>query len=185
MHLWIKAGALLVGVWLLVAGVIFVARSAKPTPESVVRYAEEHPVEGKTPAERERIMRKLANELNQLDYDQRREVRMGKRLEVFFKSLQPQEQSHFIDLTFPAGFRKMMDSFNKMTPQKRKQFVERTLADMRRRGAEEEPPRPDDPNVQKIIAQGLHSFYSEASAETKLDLAPLVEQMQMNLQGLR
>ncbi len=98
MHLWIKAGALLVGVWLLVAGVIFVARSAKPTPESVVRYAEEHPVEGQTPAERERIMRKLANELNQLDYDQRREVRMGKRLEVFFKSLQPPEQSHFIDL---------------------------------------------------------------------------------------
>ena len=36
---------------------------------------------------------------------------------------------------------------------------------------------------QRVIDQGLKSFYSDASADTKLDLAPLIEQMQRNLQG--
>jgi len=42
-----------------------------------------------------------------------------------------------------------------------------------------------DANAEKMINQGLKSFYSEASAETKMDLSPLLEQMQKNLQGLR
>jgi hypothetical protein len=40
-----------------------------------------------------------------------------------------------------------------------------------------------DENMQKIVDQGLKSFYSEASAETKMDLAPVIEQMQRNLQN--
>ena len=40
-----------------------------------------------------------------------------------------------------------------------------------------------DRNTQKIIDQGLKSFYSEASADTKMDVAPILEQMQRNLQG--
>jgi hypothetical protein len=35
-----------------------------------------------------------------------------------------------------------------------------------------------------MIDQGLQSFYSDASAVTKMDLAPLIEQIQKNLQGL-
>ena len=40
-------------------------------------------------------------------------------------------------------------------------------------------------DFQKIIDQGFRSFYGEASAETKMDVAPLIEQLQKNLQGLR
>ena len=39
-------------------------------------------------------------------------------------------------------------------------------------------------DVRKMIDQGFQSFYSDASAETKMDLAPLIEQIQKNLQGL-
>jgi hypothetical protein len=42
-----------------------------------------------------------------------------------------------------------------------------------------------DANGQKIIDQGFRSFYSEASAETKMDMSPLIEQMQKNMQGMR
>jgi hypothetical protein len=130
-------------------------------------------------------MKRLAEQLNQLDYDQRREVRMGRRLEVFFKSLTPAEQSEFIDLTFPAGFRQMMDAFNKMPPQRRKAFVDRTLREMQTRGEQGGDLPADDPNRKKIVEQGLQAFYSEATAETKMDLAPLMEEMQHSLQGMR
>jgi hypothetical protein len=33
--------------------------------------------------------------------------------------------------------------------------------------------------------QGFKTFYSEASAEVKMDVAPLIEQLQRNLQGRR
>jgi hypothetical protein len=104
---------------------------------------------------------------------------------AFFRSLTPDEQTRFLDLTLPTGFKQMMDALNKMEPEKRKRFVEKSLAEMRQREGEERPEAGDDPNVGKIVDQGLRSFYSEASADVKMDVAPLIEQMQKNLQGFR
>jgi hypothetical protein len=42
-----------------------------------------------------------------------------------------------------------------------------------------------DANAQKMIDQGFRAFYSDASAETKMDVAPLIEQIQRNLQNVR
>ena len=36
--------------------------------------------------------------------------------------------------------------------------------------------------MQKMVEQGLRSYYSDATADVKMDLAPLIEQMQKNLQ---
>src|SRR5690349_17753240 len=103
--LWLKAAGILLVLWLVIGGVIWLARGARPSPESISRYVYQHPLEGQTPAERDQVMRKLAAQINQLDFEQRREVRMGKKVEGFFKALTPQEQSVFIDLTFPSGFK--------------------------------------------------------------------------------
>lgn len=182
----LKALLALAGIWLVVGLVILLARSAKPTPDSLIAYTEKHPVAGEPAPDRARILEKVAHDLNQLSYEQRREFRMSRKLDQFFKSLTPAEQSRFLDLTMPTGFKQMMDAFNKMDPIKRKQMVAKALADMRRQAenGEQAPPQDDDPNMQKIIDQGMHSFYSDASAETKMDLAPLIEQIQKNLQGL-
>jgi hypothetical protein len=76
----------------------------------------------------------------------------------------------------------MMDAFNKMDPEKRKRMVDRALDDMKKRAGEEPQRDADDPHIGKIVNEGLRSFYSEANAEVKMDLAPLIEQMQSNLQ---
>jgi hypothetical protein len=115
-------------------------------------------------------------------------MRGGRKLDGFFKALTPAEQTRFLDLTLPAGFKQMMEAFNKMEPAKRKEFVNKALDEMKKHEGEQPPPdAPDklDANAEKMINQGLKSFYSEASAETKMDLSPLLEQMQRNLQGLR
>ena len=183
--LWFKAVLLLAAVWLVVGGIMMWARSAKPSPESIAKYLDTHPLEGRSPTERKEVIETFASQLTRLDFDQRREARIEKRPDQFFKFLTPEEQAHFIDLTVPSGFKQMMEALNKMSPAKRAEFVARALSDMRRERDEggEPPPKLDDPNVQKIVNTGLKSFFSEASPETKLDLAPLIEEMQRNLSG--
>jgi hypothetical protein len=188
--LWIKAVVLLAAIWLVAGGIIWGARSLKPTPEALLAYVDSNPVEGKGPTDRAKVIEKTAEKLNCLTYEERREVRISRRLNTFFRGLTPEEQARFLDLTLPEGFRQIMDALNKMTREKRKVFVERTLADLRKQEGQEIPEDAreqleQDEHVQKIVDQGLKSFYSEASAETKMDLAPVIEQMQRNLQGLR
>jgi hypothetical protein len=184
---WFKLVAILLVIWAIAGGAIYWARSVKPTPESVIRYLDEHPVADVSASERSRMLEKIAKQLNQLSYAERREVRMSRKLDRFFRALPPDEQSRFLDLTLPAGFKQMMDALNKMTPEKRKQFVDKALADMRKHEGEDPPEgqRNLDANAQKMIDQGFRSFYSDASAETKMDVAPLVEQIQRNLQNVR
>lgn len=184
--LWIKAAASLAAIWLVAAGVMMWARNAKPSPESVAKYMDANPLEGRPPVERKKVIDNVADQLNRLGYEERREARMEKRPDAFFKNLTPDEQTYFIDRTVPAGFKQMMEAINNMTPEKRAKFVAKAIEDMRRQREEnggEAPPNLNDPNVQKIMTAGLKSFYSDASPETKMDLAPLIEEMQRNLTG--
>jgi len=185
---WVKLVAVLLIIWAVAGGVIYWAHSVKPTPESVMRYLEEHPVANASSQDRSKTVEKVAKDLNQLPYDERREVRMSRKLNDFFRALPSDEQTRFLDLTLPTGFKQMMDALNKMTPEKRKEFVTKALADMKKHEGDDvtdEDKRNLDGNGQKIIDQGFRSFYSDASAETKMDVAPLIEQLQKNLQGMR
>jgi len=187
--LWIKAAALLLAIWLAAGAAIWWSKTHKPTPETVAAYVEKVDVSKYSPAQREEEMKRIAKQFNTLTFEQRREVRMTRKLDRFFRQLTPEEQNRFLDLTMPEHFKQMMEALNKMEPQRRKQFVARALRDMQ----EQEGQAPEgsrekfdqDKNAQKIVEQGLKSFYSDASAETKMDLAPLIEQFQHNLQGLR
>jgi len=184
---WIKLVGLLLALWAVIGGAIYFVRGAKPTPEKVMQYLTDHPVEKASPGERSQMVEKVAKQLNQLAYEERREVRMSRKLDGFFKELPPDEQTRFLDLTLPTGFKQMMEALNKMDPVKRKRFVKKALEDMKKREGEEMPEENQklDANGQKIIDQGFRSFYGEASAETKMDVAPLIEQLQQNIQGLR
>jgi hypothetical protein len=179
---WIKAIVALAGVWLIAGGVIFWAKASKPTPEKLERYVNSNPLDGKSADARARTIEKVADQLNALTYEERQHMRMGRRLDAFFSSLTAEEQGKFLDLTLPTGFKQMMEAFNKMDPERRKRFVEKALADMERDAERGAQPPVDDEVMQKMVEQGLRSYYSDASADVKMDLAPLIEQMQKNLQ---
>src|SRR5579871_1097123 len=80
---WIKLVIILVGIWVVIGGIMYWARNAKPTPEKVVQFLQSHPVDGTSAEDRRKMMEKIANELNQLTYEQRREVRMSRKLDAF------------------------------------------------------------------------------------------------------
>ena len=183
--LWIKAAAALAAIWLVAGSIMMWARSVKASPRSVAQLVDSNPLEGRAPEERKKIIDTVAGQISRLDFDERRETRLEKRPEAFFKNLTPGEKAYFVEQTVPAGFKQMIEAINRMTPEKRFKFVARAIEDLRRQREEsgEAAPGFGDPNVQKIMNLGLQSFYSEASPETKMDLAPLLEEMQRNLTG--
>ena len=183
MNYWLKIALVLCAIWAVAAGGIYLARSKKPTAQSVAAYIQANDINSKTGSGRQKIIDRVEAMLNRINLDERDELRREHVTDRFFRSLTPDEQSAFLDATLPTGFKQMMEAFNKMDPAKRKEFVDRALAEMRKRQGEQPPPDVDEKNVQKIVDQGLHSFYSDANADVKLDLAPLIEQMQKNLQS--
>ena len=182
---WLKIGLVVLAIWAIAAGAIFYARSRKPTAESVTAYINANDLSSKTDADRRKVIDSVADMLNHLTLDERQDLRHEHVTDRFFRSLTPDEQSSFLDATLPTGFKQMMEAFNKMDPAKRKEFVDRALVEMRSREGDQPPRDIDDKNVQKIVDQGLRSFYSDANADVKLDLAPLIEQMQKNIQSSR
>lgn len=176
--------AIVGGIWIVATAVILIARSASPTPEKLNAYVEAHPLGGLGEAQRTQILEKTAAQLNRLTFDQRRGVHEGGSVRRFFEGLSASERSRFLELTLPEGFSQMMSALNKMTPEKRQRLVQRALDDIRKktpRTAE----RINEDEVKKVLAQGVSSFYEEANADVKLDFAPVLEELQRNIQNQR
>jgi hypothetical protein len=96
----------------------------------------------------------------------------------------PGERSAYLDRTLPEGFRQVMLALNKMTPEKRKEIVEKALENIKKNRPDDAAARPspvDEAMMHKIVAQGMTSFYEEADADVKLDFAPVIEQIQQSL----
>ncbi|MEM9865151.1 MAG: hypothetical protein AAF938_26340, partial [Myxococcota bacterium] len=101
----------------------------------------------------------------------------------FFESMNAEEQRFFMEKRVGKAFDQMMIAFNEMERDERRRIVERTLEQMKEgeAGRGERFEEQDAEMVEKVVNEGLRAYYQEASAETKLDLAPVLEQMQRNL----
>ena len=187
----LKALLSLVALWIVVFTVIKVAGSMKPTPEKIRDYAEKNPLsEIEDKAERKKVIGNLADMLNQLEPDQFKEFAdRGERenegreaQDLFFSQMDAEEQMFFMEKRIGKAFHQMMKAFNEMDRDQRRKIVERSLKQMQNnpgRGPAGERLEEVDPEmVEKITNAGLKAYYQDASAETKLDLAPLMEEMQ-------
>ena len=190
----VKAGSALLVVWVLVWAGLKIARSMTPSPEKIAAYVDSHPLsEIEDPEERREVIGKVADMLNQLPpEDVGRLAENGERDEdprrLFFEEMTEEEQRFFMEKRIGKAFNQMMQAFNEMDRDERKRIVERTLREMRREGGErrdglERMEETDPEMADRIINEGLRAYYQEANAETKLDLAPVLEQMQLNIGG--
>ena len=171
-------------VWLIAAGVIFWSRSALPTAQSLEKYVTTHPIA--TASNRQDVIKRTADQLNRLSFEERRSLEGKGTLRSFFEELNHDERQQFLEMTLPEGFNQLMQALNKMTPERRKKAVERALENIRDGRPEgNDGPKLEDAQVQKIISQGLSSFYEEASPDVKLDFAPVIEELQRSTQNLR
>ncbi len=186
---WLSLALVLATIWIGASIALRGIREQKPTAERLLAFVESRDLDTLRGTERERHLETLADRLNRLPFEERQKLREERALRGIFEQMNPDEQGRFLDRTLPTGFREVMEAFNKMTSEERRRYVERALRDMRARAGEVDQARMeerlDDAQVRKIIDQGLQSFYRDSTAETKMDLAPLIEEMQAQMQGFR
>jgi hypothetical protein len=179
-----KAVATMAAIWIVAGMVIFFLRAARPTPDSVARFIESEPLANVATNKRLEVIDQVANQINRLDFEQRQELRKTLGDRRFFESLTEEEQIYFLERTLPEGFRQLMLALNKMTPGRREKIVKRAMEDLER-DSPEVAERIGDERARKFLSEGLESFYEDASAEVKLDFAPVIERLQRETQNLR
>ncbi|MGJ8635010.1 MAG: hypothetical protein ACSHX7_13920 [Luteolibacter sp.] len=192
----LKAAGVLVAVWVVVFAVRSFAADKKVTAERLDEEVVEAGFEDWSggsggAAERERReekIREVAEMVNRLDFNERQKNRESRAGERFFRKLDAGEKELFIELTIVESMGKFMEALDQMPPDQRRRFVEQGLREISEGRTEEDMERAvemDDKLLTKITQEGMRAYFTKASAETKLDLAPLMEAMNEVMQGLR
>lgn len=191
-----KSLVVLALIWALVIAVRFFASSKKITAERLDREVKElafadwsdNPGSGAVAREREEEIRRIADMVNRLDFAERERNRQSRSGEDFFRKLSTTEKNLFIDLTIVESMSRFMEALDQMPEEQRKRFVEQGLKEIQNGRTEEEMERAqemDNNLLTKISEEGMRAYFDKASADTKLDLAPLMEAMNEVMQGLR
>jgi hypothetical protein len=184
----------LVVIWALAIAGYEIAKHAKVTPEKVRAYIASVDFNHLSAADREAALRKLAAMLNALSLEERRSLRLNRL--AWFNEMTDAEKSEFLEATLPTGFKQMLSAFEEMPADKRKKVVDQAVKQMQnareKLAADGQAPSSGtngevlSPELQeKVTKIGLQSFYSHSSAETKAELAPLLEEMQHTMESGR
>lgn len=181
-------------IWIAVAGILQLTSKHTSTPDKVIAVMVTSPWlkdENATvsDADRQKRLDEVITQVNLLDFDQRKQLRedgedVTKR---FMESLTKEEKGRFLEQTVEQHFKSVMKAFNQMKPEERRRIVEQARADMQRNQTDgrnmENLKKEDEKVFQNVVEKGLGAYYEDASAETKLDLAPLMEEMQQRMRG--
>ena len=137
---------------------------------------------------REQALRDIAALVNRLDFHERQKDRRSRSGENFFRKLSPAEKNLFLELTVVETMSRFMEALDTMPADQRRKFVEQGLREIESGQTEEELTRARELGadlLEKISREGLRAYFLKASAQTKLDLAPLMQAVNEAMQGLR
>ena len=190
------AGIALAVVWALAFGGFALARKSKVTAEKVAQHLRTVDFSKLSAEDRARTLRDLARKMTALNIDERRRARLDGEWERWFTLMTEEEKSTFIEATMPSGFKQMIASFEQLPEDKRKKAIEDAIRQMKRaqEGIERDNPEPglwrsrtnrvelSEDLQKKVVKIGLKSFYSDSSAQTRAELAPLMEEIQRTME---
>jgi len=185
------AGLGLLGVWLVLGAGWLVSNRAKPTAEKVATYLHGNDLSKMSPEGRVRALDNLSKQMSALPIEERRKARMDEAWDKWFAEMTEAEKGALIEATLPSGFKQMIASFEQLPEDKRRRAVSDALRDLRKareaalnddsselRIDRSRSPELSEELQQKVVKIGLQSFYTESSAQTKAELAPVLEEMQ-------
>jgi hypothetical protein len=184
--------------WVAAVGGHAVFKNARMTADKLRIYLSSSDLSQLRGEARARALRELADKVNALSAEERRKARMGHLWNQWFSAMTDEEKAAFLEATLPTGFKQMMTSFEALPAERRQKTIENALKrlreernDMADAGAEGDaagdppPPVMSEELQKKVAAIGLNTVYSSASAQTKAELAPLLEELQRNMDSGR
>ncbi|HEX9045865.1 MAG TPA: hypothetical protein VF988_02465 [Verrucomicrobiae bacterium] len=173
-----------------------IAQHVKVTPDKVRTYVGVTDLSRLPEAGRAAAIRKVADMLNALTFDERQSLRFDHTVQKWFEKMTEAEKGDFIAATLPTGFKQMINAFETLPPEKRQRLVEQSIRQLKAQreklAASGQFPLAGTNDVRlsqdlqdKATKIGLQSFYSQSSAQTKAELAPFLEEMQRTMESAR
>jgi hypothetical protein len=195
-HAIVGAAAALVGIWAVAVAGYFMARHSRMTAEKVAAYAASVDLRQLSGAARANAIQDLADRINALPFEERQRLRAGRMAEAWFNEMTDEEKARFIEATLPTGFKQMINAFEQMPEEKRRKAIDDALRRLREANGQAGGPRfvgrnatnrpPLSPELEaQVRTIGLKTFYSQSSAQTKAELAPLLEELQRAMESGR
>ncbi|MBM3877840.1 MAG: hypothetical protein FJ386_14190 [Verrucomicrobia bacterium] len=187
-------GVVLAVVWAVAMAVYLYAKAQKVTAEKVAAQVAKTELAKLSAEERRKALRKLAAMLNSLQVDERRVARAEADWDRLVREMTEEERLEFLESTLPSGVKQMLTNFEQLPPDRRKRILGDSLKrlqeardnpEVRERMQSEgrQPGPPLSEEAQKRLTQvGLNTFYTQSSAQSKAELAPLIEELQRAMQ---
>jgi hypothetical protein len=190
------AVAVILVAWIVAIAGYTIAKQSKMTADKVRAYAESVNLGQLSADARAKAIRDLAARLNQLSPEERRKARLERSGQRWFEQMTEEEKGTFIELTMPSGFKQMLSSFEELPEERRRRAIGDALRRLREEqekareadGAPAETTTNAAPALSKELQEritkiGLKTYYSESSAQTKAEMAPLLEELQRMMES--
>lgn len=180
----------LVAVWIACWAGYVIAKHSKMTLAKVKEYERSIDFSKLSAAERMKALRKLVDKINAMSPDERRHWHLDKDL---MAQLTDEEKSWLIDAVMPTEMKLALNAFEKLPKEKRQKIIEDAMKKLKELSTDPNAmgnggggQQDLSPELQaKVRTMGLNTLYSQSSAETKAELAPLLNEIQNQLESGR
>lgn len=192
------SGVVIIGLWIIALTGYTIAKNRQVTVERVRAYVESVNLAALSGSERAAAIKRLEEMLNALSPEERQKARLERLSIAWLKLMTEEEKTQFIEATMPTGFKQMLTAFEQLPEDKRRKTIDDSLKrlrdEQRRIQAASSDDGPADTNGPPVISEdlqakirtiGLKTFYSESSAQTKAELAPVLEELQRSMESGR
>ena len=175
----------------------WISKNATMTADRVGSFVASVDLSKLTGSARAKALKDLENMINRLSLDERQRMRADRLAESWFGAMTEEEKSALIEATMPTGFKQMLDAFEQLPEDKRRKTIEDALRGLRQTNSRLQAgqggmpsgtnrPLAISPEIQaQVRTLGLKSFYSQSSAQTKAELAPVLEELQRAMESGR
>ena len=192
--------SVIVVIWALALGGYLMAQRAKMTAEKVSELGRSLDFSKLAGLARAEALRELEDRINRLPMEERQKWRLAGEWREWFNQLTDNEKGQFIEATMPTGFKQMLNAFEDWPADRRKKALDNAIKRMKEtpelgtgRNPSEDAsmyttnaPANLSPDLEKkALTIGLKTFYSESSAQTKVEMAPLLEELQHQMESGR
>jgi hypothetical protein len=188
----------LIVIWVIALTGYTIAKNSRVTAEKVRAYVESVDLSKLPGSARAKAIQKLAAMLNALSLEERQQARLDRVAGRWFEQMTEEERAAFIEATMPTGFKQMLTAFEQLPEEKRRKTIDDAVRRLKETQAKaqadgtsgkangtNQPPVLSPELEAKVRTIGLQTFYSQSSAQTKAELAPVLEELQKVMESGR